>query len=76
VPAKNANTVTLLLLDAASRTYTDAERVALRAEVLGQLGITEQEAGEQLTAAREAAEKNAPAEADTADADDAGAAKS
>jgi hypothetical protein len=71
--AKSANTVTLMLLDAASRTYSDTERVQLRADVLGQLGLTEQEASQQLTDAREAAENaDAPEAAD----DDAPAAKS
>lgn len=68
--SKSEKTVVLLLLDSASRTYSDTERVALRADVLGALGMTEADAGEHLTAAREAAEQDA---ADAPAADDAAA---
>jgi hypothetical protein len=66
--ATKADTVTLLLLDAASRDYTQAERTALRAEVLDQLGLTEQDATDQVAAARSKAAEKQPAES----ADDAG----
>jgi hypothetical protein len=70
--SKSEKTVVLLLLDAASRTYSDTERVQLRADVLGALGMTEADAGEHQAAARDQAEQNAadaPAEAEAAAAD-------
>jgi hypothetical protein len=57
--ATKADTVTLLLLNAASRDYTQAERQALRAEVLAELGLTEDEAASQVASAHAAAEKAA-----------------
>ena len=65
--SKSEKTVVLLLLDSASRTYSDTERVQLRTDVLGALGMTEADAGEHLSAARDQAEQNAadaPAEAE------------
>jgi hypothetical protein len=64
---KSERTVVLLLLDAASRTYSDTERVQLRTDVLGALGMTEADAAEHQAAARDQAEQDAagaPAEAD------------
>jgi len=66
---KADHTVTLLLLNAATRDYSQAERTQLRVEVLGQLGLTEQEAAEQVATAMDKAEQ-AAAKGDTKAADD------